>query len=299
MTIAACYVCAEGVVLGADSTTTISSAPGTYRFFNNNQKIFEIGASSSIGVATWGLAAFGVSRSIRTVIAEFGDWLKQNPQSAIADVASEWSTFVWTEYNNYISSAPELATFRLVSAKPSFDPTDPSKTGSRSQHEEQAYLQMCQTLSMGFYVGGRCDVGRNPGAFRIEFAPTMSTAPTTQLVDSGVLSWAGVPNMASRVLRGFDPNLRKDLLDSGKWAGSESELDHLLARQNLSPQAILPMRDAIDYVYSCIFGTIKAMKFSQFPPVCGGSIEVAVMTSDRDFRWVKHKSWATGIDEVA
>lgn len=59
------------------------------------------------------------------------------------------------------------------------------------------------------------------------------------------------------------------------------------------------MRDAVDYVHSCIYCTIKAMKFSNLSQVCGGPIEVAVITADRRFRWVRHKSWDAAIADGA
>ena len=55
------------------------------------------------------------------------------------------------------------------------------------------------------------------------------------------------------------------------------------------------MRDAIDYVHSAIYCTIKAVKFSTMAQVCGGPIEIAVITSDRLFRWVRHKPWHAAI----
>ncbi len=52
----------------------------------------------------------------------------------------------------------------------------------------------------------------------------------------------------------------------------------------------LPIREAIDWVHASIYATIKTMKFSHMAPVCGGPIEIAVITTDRQFRWVRHKS---------
>jgi len=57
------------------------------------------------------------------------------------------------------------------------------------------------------------------------------------------------------------------------------------------------MRDAIDFVHSCISSTIKTLKFSHLSQTCGGPIEIAVITTDRDFRWVRHKEWDAAIKE--
>ncbi len=295
MTIAACYVSPEGVVLGADSTVSYMAPGRGFQHFNNNQKIFEVGSPGVVGVATWGLGSFGTDLSIRTALAEFADLLENRPQKNMAEVAKEWAKFVWGKYNSYISNSPELSTFRALKSKASHDSNNPT---SRSPDEDRAFQELSQNLAIGFYIGGRGGSDRNPGAYRVEMTPNQAAVSNPQKIDVGVLSWAGIPNIASRVVRGYDENLRKQLLDSKQWTGSEKELDHILNQQSLSPGIVLPIRDAIDYVYSCIFGTIKAMKFSQLPSVCGGTIEVAVVTSDRDFRWVKHKAWSTGIDEV-
>ena len=55
----------------------------------------------------------------------------------------------------------------------------------------------------------------------------------------------------------------------------------------------------IDFVHACIASTIKAMKFSNLAQICGGPIEIAVITTDRRFRWVRHKEWDAAISEGA
>lgn len=59
----------------------------------------------------------------------------------------------------------------------------------------------------------------------------------------------------------------------------------------------VPIREAIDWVYASIYTTIKTMKFSHMAPVCGGPVEIAVITTDRLFRWVRHKRFDTAISE--
>jgi hypothetical protein len=59
----------------------------------------------------------------------------------------------------------------------------------------------------------------------------------------------------------------------------------------------LPIREAIDWVHASIYATIKMMKFSHLPPVCGGPVEIAVITTDKKFRWVRHKRFDAAIGE--
>jgi hypothetical protein len=102
--------------------------------------------------------------------------------------------------------------------------------------------------------------------------------------------------MIQRLIIGADPNLRSAILASGNWSGTEAELDGLMVQQRLS-HAILPIRDAIDFVYTCIYSTIKALKFSSLQQICGGPIEIAIITTDRPFRWVRHKAFDAAISE--
>jgi hypothetical protein len=101
-----------------------------------------------------------------------------------------------------------------------------------------------------------------------------------------------------RLIFGTDGELRHSILSSGRCSGTEAELDALIGNQTWS-HPMLPIRDAIDFVYSCIYSTIKAMKFSNFSQVCGGPIEIGVITTDRRFRWVRHKDWDVAITEGA
>jgi len=70
MTIAAAYLTSEGVVLGADSTTTVGTGGGVAvaQLLNYAQKIFEVGERSRLGVCTWGAGRIG-EVSHRTLIA--------------------------------------------------------------------------------------------------------------------------------------------------------------------------------------------------------------------------------------
>src|SRR5258708_2959550 len=74
MRVGACYVSGEGVVFGADSTTTMLVAgrgiatDHSEHHFEHAQKIFEIGEGSTLGVVTWGMGNLE-DVSFRTLIA--------------------------------------------------------------------------------------------------------------------------------------------------------------------------------------------------------------------------------------
>lgn len=101
-------------------------------------------------------------------------------------------------------------------------------------------------------------------------------------------AFLGVPNIMKRLLLGADERLVPDLMKSGKWTGTEAYLNTILQNYYLK-QSLMPIRDGIDFVHAGILSTFRGLKFSNLSQVCGGSIEIAVITSDRPFRWVRHK----------
>jgi RND family efflux transporter MFP subunit len=56
-----------------------------------------------------------------------------------------------------------------------------------------------------------------------------------------------------------------------------------------------PLREVVDFVHTCVHSTIKALKFSHFQQICGGPVELAVISTDRNFRWVRHKEWTAAV----
>ncbi len=87
------------------------------------------------------------------------------------------------------------------------------------------------------------------------------------------------------------------IFQSTKWTGSEKDLLDLVQASCLGQPRDLPIREAIDWVHASIYTTIKMLKFSHIAPVCGGPVEIAAITTDRKFRWVRHKSFDAAIGE--
>lgn len=289
MTIAMCYLSPEGVVLGADSTASIN-LPDGFHYFNHAQKLFQIGENSSLGILTWGLGGIG-PESYRTLIAELADDLTLNPPVDVNDVALRWAAMFWDAYCQKLNEL--IIRLRLLDARPPFTPisVDPA---ARSQDEENEYLNLKHGMVVGFCVAGAAGPDRRTRAFQIVVDPLLIAAPVPLEVE-GAPFW-GAPNMIQRLISGFDPAVREDLLTSGKWAGTADDLDALIGKQALT-HAILPIREAIDFVNTCIYSTIKALKFSSLRQICGGPIEIAVITTDRKFRWVRHKGLDAAICE--
>jgi hypothetical protein len=289
MTIAMCYLSPEGVVLGADSTASIN-LPDGFHYFNHAQKLFRVGEAGSLGMLTWGLGGFR-GESYRTLIAELADDIAANPPMDVAEVSDRWANLFWAAYSTHL--AAEIAILQGLAVKPPFNPAVPDPA-ARTEQEESDFWALSQGMVVGFCIAGAIGADRRTRAFQIIFDPLSGIAPAPQEF-TGSPFW-GAPNMIQRLILGFDPALRAELLTSGKWTGTDAELDAIMNRQVLS-HAILPIREAIDFVYTCIYSTIKALKFSSYTQICGGPIELAVITTDREFRWVRHKELDAAIYE--
>ena len=291
MTIAACYLTPEGVVLGADSTSSFTVSDGLH-YLNYNQKLFEIGESSTLGAITWGLGAVSV-RSYRTLFALLADELAKKAPGSVEEVAQRWVDLFWQEYSTALAN--EISLCKALHAKQPFASGANQPNGARTESEEKTYQDLKQSLVVGFCIGGYLLHDRIPAAYAVLFDP-LANKPAPSALQIGAWSFWGAPNMIQRLIFGCDSALKSAVLQSGRWNGTESDLVAVLNQFQLTT-LLLPIREAIDFVHSCIYSTIKALKFSNLSQICGGPIEIAVITTDRRFRWVRHKNWDMAITE--
>lgn len=291
LTIAACYVAAEGVVLGADSTASAVTADGPH-YFNNNQKLFELGEDATLGVVTWGLGSLP-TKSYRGMFATLADDLVKTPAKAVADVVARWIDMFWAEYSVH----PLVTAFQALDKRPAFDKdTLKPAPNARSEDEEATYQQLVLNLRVGFCIGGYIMPDRSPSAYWVGFDPKQAVKPTPSQIQMFGTMFFGAPNLFNRLMNGHDMGLNAALMASGKWQGTAADLQTELNKFAYG-HAMLPIRDAIDYVHACIYSTIKGLKFSSLSQICGGPIEIGVVTTDRRFRWVRHKTWDSAIAE--
>lgn len=285
MTIAACYLSPEGVVLGPDSAATF----GPTNHFMHEQKIFEIGkrGESRLGLVMWGLAAFD-EISYRTLIARFSDTVAEDSGVSIELLAQRWSEMFWGTYTSQFANLIEL--FKEL-----------SQPGDTSADLDEQRDELAHAMSGGFCLGGYALPGRTPEAYAITYS-IQQDAPNIDKLAMGKPRFWGQPNMLQRLSMGIAIDTYMGILDARdqdgqlRWHGTSEDLIQIIEENRLGiPSRHLPIREAIDWVHSSIYTTIKAMKFANLPPVCGGPIEVAVITSDRHFRWVRHKELDTAI----
>lgn len=90
--------------------------------------------------------------------------------------------------------------------------------------------------------------------------------------------------------------LKRINMDNGKiryassWSGEQQAITKLLNSQPPTPidHNMMPLKDAIDFAEFLIDVTIKLQRFEMKPKLCGGAVDVLVLTKDDAF-WHKHK----------
>jgi hypothetical protein len=215
------------------------------------------------------------------MIAQFAEKNFGQPTNSVQDIAVRFAQYFWPEYMN--RTAAERARLVQLATAPTLTPP-----------EEEERRSLAQNLAGGFCLGGNLYCDRTPAACEILYEP-LAPGPVVNAIPMGVGGFWGVKNLILRMFYGIDPELYSALLKCGHWTGTPIDLANLVNPYKLLAPGHLPLRDAIDWVHASVYATIKAMKFSQLAPVCGGPVEIAVVTADRAFRWVRHKKLDTAI----
>jgi hypothetical protein len=263
VTIAAAYLTSDGVVLGADSTTTVIASGGVVQLFNCGQKVFEIGKDSRLGLCTWGAGSLA-GTSHRTLVARLADRID------LSRVTVQEATNVFTD---------------IVS---------------------QAYGAGDNIGGVGYVIGGWNLGSHEPDCYALFFEPR--NEPKCSAFSIGQAMFFGNPEFFGRVFEGYDSKLPAMVLAKLREMNLGIPDDRLTdaLNQAFATAVIplkctgfpdLPIREAIDFVHMYLHVTVKAFKFRFGPPVCGGPIEIAFISTDRSFRWVTHKDFARAIYE--
>lgn len=275
MTIAIAVKVHDGVVLGADSASTLMAqnqdgSTGVLGVYNNANKIVNLQKSLPLGVVTWGAGAIG-SASMTTLFKDFrailtGDkpepqgraWKIDPDQYQVADVADQLKTYILEKY------AVEFADW-----------------------PEPPYL--------GMLVAGYSSDGSNAEVFQIDIeGPTSVQLTEMNPGDDGGLTAGGMPQAISRLVFGVDPALPQVFINELGAPPSQAQAAVAVIQQQLTLpviQAAMPVQDAIDLAHFLVDLTVKTAHFVPGPDTVGGPIELAAITKHEGFKWVSRKHY--------
>lgn len=266
MTICVSVRIPEGLILAADSvvslegtvTTPQGQQTGILQTFDYANKITRI-KDYPIGVMNWGIASIS-DRSIQSLIMEWEhDYpiLKENENFTVKQVADDLHTFIAERYGG-------------------------------------AYPSGTKRPLLGFFVGGYSQGQFFSDQYQCGFPNKPSWQEVRPNKKDGSPSfganWFGQIGAISRLVHGYDRQSVNELVKRGadkdiveKWMDDHvSELPLIFDG--------MPIQDAIDFANYAVQLTIGLFRFAVGPPLCGGNVDIAVITPFA-FQWAQRKQW--------
>jgi hypothetical protein len=264
MTLAVTVVCQDGVVVAADSRTTLANHRMLRVGSDFTHKVFE---SGGVAVATYG-EAFVADRSIASHMAEFAVIETGNCQHP-GPTAGKLAEFFGDRYDEHLAGA----------------------TGDDDAPPPGV-------AALGFLVSGYDDGGVGE-AWEVTL-PDRSVEPIATTANGGGAAWRGQSDVVTRIVRGSDLELLERLAAVHKRTDQLHALEPLLeACSYRIPFDSMNLQDGIDFAVLCIRTTIDVQRLTLGPvatapefswPGVGGPIEIATVTPRRGFGWVQRTS---------
>ncbi|MFZ5450249.1 MAG: hypothetical protein ACOZF2_00030 [Thermodesulfobacteriota bacterium] len=266
MTICVSVKVAEGLVLAADSAVMLSGtirtpqgeAEGIIQTFQYANKVTRF-KDYPIGIMNWGSGSIG-DRSLQSLIMEFEYGYESKAKNKLYNVkmiADELLLFIKKRYDAAYQTEikPQLGLFIGGYSADKFFPDTLFYNFPQSKKWEEVRPDN---------PDGRPSFGSN---------------------------WFGQIDALVRLFKGYDFESLEVLVKRGvdekiieKWVqDAVSEL--LIIFDGM------PLQDAIDYAEYAVQVVIGRFRFGPGPPLCGGDIDIAVVTPN-NFEWAKRKLWA-------
>lgn len=269
MTVAVVVKVFDGIVLAADSATTLA-LPGSHQVWNNADKIFHLHRGKPLAMMTWGLGSIGAA-SIATLAKDFRRRLMgDDPDFPDWKLGDTWTV------EDIASRVVELFYDDLF--KTEFpDPNQPLPAG----------------LELGLLVVGYSSGERQSEAWQVTIT-SASAAPTpVKIIDIPEHGWIAFaqPEATPRLFTGIDPVLAQQIqatVDPAEWA----KIAPLIQQQQRQPAPpMMPFADAIGLARLLVQTTVAYSHYLLGPDTVGGEVEVAGINRHEGFRWVNRKHY--------
>lgn len=267
----------EGLVLAADSAATLSGiiedpqgnkTEGILQTFYNSKKLLQVGENFPIGVLTWGQAFIG-PRTIESLVREWEYDKHWQSIKIYKDNKKKSAKYKVKEY------AQGLLDYFL-----------------KLHSDEYRDIPYDSRPGMGMVVAGYTEGEFFPEIWRFvvpQDSEVHNQRPDIDGKPNFGASWFGIKEPIVRLHFGRDERVINII--SEKYGINQDELRQSLSPlQYLIPFAQMPLQDAIEYANYILNVVIGRFRFVIGPNLCGGEIDIAAITQ-RDFTWIKRKSW--------
>jgi hypothetical protein len=272
MTIAVALKVGDGVVLGADSASTLTAGSQFVNAYFNAEKVFNLCKGLPVGAVTYGLGTLGnrsiavLSKELREHFSAGGKWELKRGHFTIKDVASRMQEFFYVD--RYQREWPR------------------ELPNPRTGKVESVFAEM------GFMIAGYSANEREAEVWTLEIDRS-GNCDVSAIMPVGVPAGAeakGQPEALLRLLNGWSPRILEGLVASG--IPSDDALTFLRS-QAMEPlvQLGMPIQDAIDLVKYLIEVTAGFVRFIPGAPSVHEPIDIAAITFHENFRWVRRKHY--------
>lgn len=276
----------EGLVLAADSATAIEGEyrgsagqlqAGILKTYEHGRKLSHI-KDYPIGTLTWGAALIG-SRSVESLIKEY-EYSLPSLKEGQARIETKLREGKAKRGERYKYAVSEIA----AGLKKHILNFYTEEYGDKSDAEKPRFGILVNGYSSGEFF---------PEQLVLTFPDPSDPKEIREDVDGKPFfgaNWFGLTDAIVRLHWGRDDKVNDILAERFKVEKSEIQaiLDPL---QYPVPFDGMPLQDAIDYAVYLVNVTIGRFRFVIGAPLCGGEIDVAVITPD-EFTWIKRKSWS-------
>jgi len=271
MTIAISVKVHNGVVLAADSASTLSGVTptgqvGVVNIFTTARKIFNLYKGLPIGLITWGSGSIGHA-SIST--------LAKDLRQKLMDKKNE--EYFIQEKNYKLENIANLA-----------------KKFFFEEIYNEEFKEKPDKPFIGFLIAGYSAGEALAEEWEINIDKGVCSQPNLiRPKDQTGISWRGEGEAIMRLIKGYGtglPNVLKELgMQDEQINTAMSHIDNRLRVPLSYPP--MPIQDAIDLAVFLAESTIMFSRFTPGAPTVGGPIDVAAITKHERFRWVRRKFW--------
>lgn len=261
MTIAIALKVGDGIILGADSASTLSAAGGVANVYFNAEKLINLVKGKPIGLLTYGLGGLD-GRSVSALAKDLREELSRTTGNIIIDL----TTYTIEDIANHVK--------RFF-----FD-----------ERYVPEFAQRPDKQAMGFLVAGFSAGATQAEIWAVEIDNFGNCSGAQRLCDQGSsgLIWKGQPEALNRLVNGWSIDAYQRLLQAGMQP--QDALNLLQSSSPIAPPA-MPVQDAIELVEYLINVTVGYVRFIPGPPTVAPPIDIAAITRHEDFKWVKRKHY--------
>jgi len=249
----------EGIVMASDSATAVVPNGKLDNIYYNRKKLYNLIKGLPIGIVSFGDGEIGdltiplLIRKFRRVINDKNSGNQLNQQNFVMkNVAEDFLSYLKKELHN-------------------------ANEGGKLQNHD----------IIGFLIGGYSTKADVPELWEIKIEKFRDF-----LIEQKGYSWRGQGEIIQRILFGHCTKLGS-ILKNHKLPNEVIKSILNQCKQDLSANMIvntMPIKDAIEVAQFLMHTTIKYYRYRSGLSLVGGSIDIAVITREKGFRWIQRQN---------